>query len=83
MSNLYQWSVYQTVVNAKNPADSVAFFNVLRKDDQRPCHVSGSCKLDLSDSDVKGQDDLIRLVKKSLGTDGVGEFESKLSAMVF
>jgi hypothetical protein len=77
--NTYKWSVYQLSKNANDPANGMAFFNVLHQSDTTPCHVSGSCKVDLTDADNMSKEEIVKLVKQSLGSQAVAEYESKLA----
>ena len=81
MSNQYQWVVYQTTVNTQDSSNSVAFFNVLHQDSAKPAHVSGSCNVDLTNDDLS-QDQLVSLVKKTLGATSVVAYERKLTDQI-
>lgn len=73
----YTWVVYETSVNQANPKNSVAFFSVLHKNNENPAHIFGSCAVDMTDVNLSN-DNIVELVKKSLGVDGVDQYEQRL-----
>ena len=74
----YTWVVYETSVNQANPKNSIAFFSVLHKNKKNPAHIFGSCSVDMTDFD-SSTDDIVRFVKRSLGSDGVARYEQQLA----